>query len=176
MLNDYNHARWMVSELGTIGTPSQYFFTAGLVLSAILSVLFIIGLIRACKLIGISNIPVILIFTFSFSIAGAALFPLPLQLHGILGSPSMVLPLSPILALILWPKANIPGMKLFAIFSFLIMALGFSVMIPDFFDEYFGIKQRAFHLGWTIWFVYLSVAFINYIKSRESKKILFNKY
>src|SRR5579864_8972757 len=124
MQGDYNHLRRMVSELGTIGTRSQYVFMAGLLACAALSTLFVLGLYRVCKAANLNVLPVILILAFSTSIAGAALFPLPLRLHGILGSPSMLLILSPVLSLILWRKKGPRHIVSMSVVSFLLMSLG----------------------------------------------------
>lgn len=160
MTENYNHLTNMVSELGTIGTKTQYIFTTGLVLSSILSVLFTIGLYKTAKEIGLKTIPILFILTFSFSIFGAAIFPLPLRLHGILGSPSMLLPLSPLFALIFWETQAIRDIKLASGLILLIMILGFLTLIPNVMDNYFGVKQRFFHIGWTLWFIYLSHRFL----------------
>ena len=161
----YDHLTRQVSELGTIGTKSQYLFAAGLLLSSFLSVLFIIGLLRACRQLQLSVWPVLPIISFSISVAGAAIFPLPLRMHLIMGSPAMILILSPLLGLILWPKmnrlANIRGM---AVMSLLIMALGFLAYFPDILAPYPGLKQRFFHIGWSVWFIYLSRAFSRSMK------------
>ena len=81
VLGNYNHLTRLVSELGEIGTRSQYIFMAGLLACAVLSVLFVIGLCQACKKIGISTIPALIILSFSLSIGGAAIFPLPLRMQ-----------------------------------------------------------------------------------------------
>ncbi|MEN8186024.1 MAG: DUF998 domain-containing protein [Bacteroidota bacterium] len=160
MTENYNHLTNLVSELGAIGTETRYIFTTGLVLSSILSILFIIGLSRTGKELGISTIPILFILTFSFSIFGAALFPLPMSLHGILGSPSMLLPLSPLLAFILWKEDKIPNIKIASGIILIIMLLGFLTLTPNIMDNYFGLKQRFFHIGWTSWFIYLSQRFL----------------
>jgi hypothetical membrane protein len=160
MTENYSHLTNLVSELGEIGTKTQYIFTIGLVLCSILSVLFIIGLYKTAKEIGLKTLPIILILIYSFSIFGAAVFPLPLNLHGILGSPSMLLPLSPLLALILWKKDKIPNIKIASGIILFIMLLGFLTLIPNILDNYFGLKQRFFHIGWSMWFIYLSQKFI----------------
>jgi hypothetical protein len=169
----YDHLTRQVSELGTIGTRSQYLFSAGLLLSSALSVLFIVGLLRACRLLQSSIWPVLPVFSFSVSIAGAAIFPLPLHMHLIMGSPASILLLSPLLGFLLWPKrrllAHIKGMSAI---SFLIMALGFLAYFPGLLAPYPGLKQRFFHVGWSVWFVYLSRAFS---RSLESHRIESNK-
>jgi len=54
ILGNYNHVTRMVSELGELGTRSQYVFTAGLVLCAILSLYFTFTLIWLCKQLELS--------------------------------------------------------------------------------------------------------------------------
>lgn len=146
----------MVSELGALGSQTQYIFTIGLVLSSILSVLFMVGLLGIAKEKNLSTLPIWLILTFSFSIAGAAVFPYPTELHGILGIPSVFLPLSPLIAIMVWPGNRIQGIKLMSALILIIMLMGFLVFIPSIMDNYFGLKQRFFHIGWSLWFIYLS--------------------
>jgi hypothetical protein len=156
---NYNHLTRMVSELGTIGTRSQYVFMAGLLACSVLSVLFVVGLYGMCKAADLNVVPVLLILTYSFSIAGAALFPLPLRLHGILGSPSILLIFSPALSIFLWRRKGPRHVVSMSIVSLLVMALGFLAFMPEVLAEYTGLKQRFFHVGWSVWFAYLSVAF-----------------
>ncbi len=160
MTENYNHFVNTVSELGRIGTETQYIFTIGLVICSILSILFCIGLYKTAKDLKLNPSPILLILTFSFSILGAAVFPLPLGLHGILGSPSMFLPLSPLFALILWDNASIQNIKIGSGLILALMILGFLTFIPNFMDNYFGLKQRFFHFAWTFWFVFLSYKFL----------------
>ncbi len=77
MQGNYNHFSRMVSELGTIGTRSQFVFMAGLLVCSILSVLFVVGLWKTCIETNLSVVPVALILLYSVSIAGAAIFPCP---------------------------------------------------------------------------------------------------
>jgi hypothetical membrane protein len=171
IIEDYDHVSKFVSELGAIGTKSQYVFSTGLFLSSILSVLFVIGLYKTCRIIGLNTIPVLIILTFSFSICGTALFPLPLRLHGILGMPSILLLLSPLMSLILWKMEKISNIKHISLLAFLIMILGFLAFMPNVLSEYSGLKQRFFHIGWTVWFIYLSYRFIGLTKKIKEDKM-----
>ena len=172
MQGNYDHLSRMVSELGTIGTSSQYVFMAGLLVCSILSVLFVIGLFVACKKSGLSVVPVLLILTYSVSIAGAAIFPLPLRLHEILGMPSVLLILSPLLSLVLWSRRKqLSNLLPMSAFSFVVMALGFLAFMPDVLAGYPGLKQRFFHVGWSIWFVYLSYGFLKLNKAEIVEKL-----
>lgn len=158
MTQNYNPLSNMVSELGAIGTKTRYIFTAGLVVCAVLSLLFCMGLINTARKASLNILPLILIFTYSFSVFGAAVFPLPLKLHGILGSPVMLLPLSPLLALLLWKEDKFAKMATSLIL--IIMLVGFLTMLPNVLENYFGLKQRFFHVGWSLWFAYLSFKFL----------------
>lgn len=156
MLENYNHLTWLVSELGALGTSTQYIFTIGLVLSSILNIFFVIGLYKYCKIKHLSTIPVLFHFLYSF-LAGPALFPMPLGLHHITGLPFPFIMLAPILSLILWrKKEHLLKIRTMAIISFLIMMLGFLIYFPNILNEYFGLKQRFLYSGWTIWSFYLS--------------------
>lgn len=169
IMGNYNHLTRMVSELGELGTKTQFLFTLGLTLCGILTIPFVMGLYKATKSVGLNPVP-ILIILFYTTITGPAIFPYPLQLHGILGMPSILIILSPILSIILW-KGQRPllNFKLISITSFIIMMLGFSVYMNDFLGEFLGLKQRFFHLGWSVWFIYLSYSFIQLIHVNEVK-------
>jgi hypothetical membrane protein len=161
VMGDYNHLTRLVSELGALGTRTQYIFTAGLLACAILSVLFVIGQCRACQERGISMIPALIIFSFSLSIGGAAIFPLPLRMHSIMGMPSVLLFLSPLAALILWRgKKSSAGLRVWAIVSLALMLLGFLAFMPEVMSSTLGLKQRFFHVGWSLWFIGLGRAFL----------------
>ena len=159
MRGDYHHLRDLVSELGRRGTSTQYLFTGGLVTCALLSVPFLLALRRRAEALGLSPWPVlILLLAFSFSMLGAAVFPLPLRLHGLLGSPAMLLTASPLLAMILWGRKFGTRFLMITTAILLITALGYLVFTPVL-DTYPGLKQRFAHTGWTLWFVYLSLLF-----------------
>ena len=156
---DYNFLINQVSELGSIGTETQLLFAFTLVFISLLSFIFVFRLYKIAKERVLNTLPILLILTYSVSILGAGLFPLPLPLHGILGSPAMLLPLSPLLSILLWKESKISGIKIAAIIILMIMLLGFLTLTSDILTDYFGLKQRFFHLGWSLWFVFLTYKF-----------------
>lgn len=168
-LGHYNHLSRMVSELGAIGTPTQFMFSAGLVSCSLLSLGFVLGLVRACRALNISALPAAIILTFSISIAGAGLFPLPLRMHMLAGMPSVLLILSPLAAFVMWRRAGLSGLRALAVLSFLVMCLGFLAFSPNVLSAYPGLKQRFFHAGWAIWFSFLSYRFASLSRSRDSE-------
>jgi hypothetical membrane protein len=148
----YSSVRDRVSELGALGAPTRWIFNPGMLLCALLSLVFVYGLVRVCKQVELSTIPAWLLLVHGVSLAGAASFPLPLPMHGQAGMLAMLLPLSPLLALMLWHRAGNGRLKLTALTSLVLISLGFSVLFPDFLPELAGLKQRIAHLGWTVWF------------------------
>jgi len=158
ILENYSHLSNMVSELGAMGTRTQYIFTTGLVLSSILNVFFGIGLWRMGKTLNLRMIPILLIFCYSF-LAGPAIFAMPHKLHGIWYG-FMLIMVAPAFALVQWRKhEHTLKIRLVAILSFAIMLLGFLVFVPDTLSDYFGLKQRFLYLGWSVWSMFLSYRF-----------------
>lgn len=170
ILGNYNHLSNMVSELGALGTKSQYLFTTGLVLCSVLNIFFIIGLYRICKTLKLSVIPLLFIVLYSF-LAGPAIFPMPLRLHGIAGIPFPFMMLSPFMSLIFWSgEEHQLKIRQISIYSLLVMLLGFLIFMPGILSEYFGLKQRFLYIGWSIWTICLSYRF-----SQLNKLLIANK-
>ena len=169
---EYSHLSRLVSELGAVGTPTRALFAAGLLVCSGLSMAFVVGVYRECRNAQISTAPALVILTFTVSIAGAGIYPMPHRLHGVLGSPSVLLFLSPMLAAILWRRASfLSFLRLFSVLSFAVMASGFLAFLPDVLEAWPGLKQRFFHAGWSIWFVYLSVGFSGFLKRAGKNQV-----
>ena len=160
MLGGYDHLRFLVSELGALGTPSQHVFSGGLVLCSALNVLFVLGLYRCCREQRLNVAPVALLLFFSF-LAGPAVVPMPLPLHGIVGMPMLVFFLSPPAALLLWTGAR-PSLRLgvFAALALALIGLGFLVYFPGVLAGFHGLKQRFMYAGWTVWSAGLAFRFL----------------
>ncbi|MCK5029282.1 MAG: DUF998 domain-containing protein [Bacteroidales bacterium] len=175
MIQDYNHLSGMVSQLGALGTNSQYWFTIGLVISSVLNIFTVIGLYKVCKLLELSLIPIFFLLLYSF-LAGPAIIPMPLRLHGIVGIPFPFLMLSPLFSLIIWrAKEQLLKIREVAIFSLLIMLLGFLIFFPDVLNGYFGLKQRFLYIGWSFWSIYLSYRFLQLIdiNKKEVEELIY---
>lgn len=159
-LGDYNHLSNLVSELGAEGSETRWLFASGLLICSALSVCFVAALIKICREARINTLPVLLILSFSVSIAGAAIFPMPLRLHDLFGLPFVLMLLSPPLAMLLWRhRSDLVGLRFFAVVSMLFMLAGTLVFFPTVLEGFFGLKQRFMHAGWSIWFTYLSWSF-----------------
>lgn len=164
ILDNYSHLSNLVSELGAMGSKTQYIFTTGLVLSSILNVFYGIGLWRVGRTLKLKMIPILLVFCYSF-LAGPAIFAMPHKLHGTIGMGFILIMVSPVFGLIQWWKQeSVVKIRLVAFLSFLIMMLGFLIFFPNVLSDYFGLKQRFLYLGWSVWSIFLSYRFLQLMK------------
>jgi len=86
--------------------------------------------------------------------------------------PSILLLFSPLMSLLLWNrKRQLSNFKPMAILSLVIMSLGFLEYFPDFLSNYVGLKQRFFHIGWSVWFFYLNYSFIRLLEIENVKDL-----
>lgn len=158
ILDNYSHLSNMVSELGAMGTSTQYFFTTGLVLSSILNVFFGIGLWRMGKALNLRVLPILLVFSYSF-LAGPAIFAMPHKLHGVWYG-FMLIMVAPVFAFVQWWKQESKlKIRWVAVLSVALMMLGFLVFFPNILSDYFGLKQRFLYMGWSVWSIFLSYRF-----------------
>lgn len=51
------------------------------------------------------------------------------------------------------------------------MALGFLAFMPDVLNNYPGLKQQFFHIGWSLWFFYLSYSFVRLFQNEKVKDL-----
>jgi uncharacterized protein DUF998 len=167
---NYNHLHNVVSELGAIGTKSEIFMSAAEMLIAVLSIFSIIGFYKACKETGINAIPVLTIFTLSISMFWAATFPMHHELHGTLGPVPLILNLGVLLAVILWKGKQFVSARIISLISFILMMLILLRTIPNLRNNYEGLIQRFFYLGWTVWSISLSFIFLKTIEKKRQNK------
>jgi hypothetical protein len=74
--------------------------------------------------------------------------------------PSILLPLSPLAALVLWRRGRRPaGVAPLALAVLVLFLLGATAFWPGIMSSLPGLKQRFFPLGWSLWFVGLSRVF-----------------
>lgn len=156
MIDGYNHLSWMVSELGALGTKSQYIFTIGLVLSSAFNIVFVVGLWRFCKEQNLNKVPLFFFLMYSF-LAGPGLYPMPLPEHGFVGLPMLLIIFAPLVTLLFWYKRrDVIKINTLVIICTVLFGLGFLVYFPDILSDYFGLKQRLLYTAWTIWSIGIS--------------------
>jgi len=168
---NYNHLHNDVSELGAIGTKSEMFMSATETLVAVCSIFSIIGFYKACKQFGINAFPVLTILALSISMFWAAIFPMHHVMHATLGPIPFILYAGVLLSIFIWRKKSLFPVRIISLISFVLMILLLLRIIPDLRNNYEGMLQRFFYLGWTLWSVSSSIIFLQLLE----RKIMLNE-
>jgi len=165
----YNHLHNVVSELGAIGTRSEMFMSTSEMLLFIFTTFSVIGFYKACKETGISTIPVLTILSLSVSMCWAAIFPMHHEWHGTLGPIPLILNAGAVLSIFIWRKKGFTDVRWVSLLSFILMSLIALRAIPGLRNNYEGLIQRFFYLGWTIWSVNLALVLIKAVKTKSAQ-------
>ena len=133
-------------------------------LTAFLAMPFLLALVKASKEMKINIIPIISILAAMLSLVGTVLFPEPNKLNPFFGNIIIPIILGPLLAIFMWRRKDLSQIRLLSLVSFVIMITPLILIIerpaiPVFVNNYFGLIQRFFYLGWSFWFVSLSFCF-----------------
>jgi len=149
---NYNHLKNVISELGAIGTKSEFFTSSCLILLSLLSILFSIGFYRVLKMKKLSVIPAVLSFAMPVTLIWAGIFTLGNEFHSATGPLPLLIMLGSLLSYLLWrKKQELLQLRKISLVSFIVMLLILSRFIKPFGMEYEGLVQRFFYAGWTIW-------------------------
>ncbi|MDO3643973.1 DUF998 domain-containing protein [Mucilaginibacter sp. L3T2-6] len=158
---NYDHLSGTISELGALGTRSQHLFTGLLILLSVFGFGFCLGLYRICCERKLSLLPLIPIIIFFLGNIGVALFPLGHRLHPVAGEITIIIVLSPMLALWYW-RTIVPRYLSLLATAIIIIAMALvllEILSGNFVQSHAGLLQRIFHAGWTCWFISLSIQF-----------------
>jgi len=172
---NYNHFSNTVSELGAIGTKSQYLMFVATAVCGILSLLFMAGLYQACKELGISMLPIHTIISIPIMFFWVAAFPLGNSLHASTGSIIFLLYIGVIMAIFLWHGTDLLQTRLLSLASLLILLLIFLRLIPSIQNAYPGLIQRIVHFGWSVWFISLTISFTSLLNNKKATPNLITK-
>jgi hypothetical membrane protein len=165
---NYNHISDTISELGALGTKSHTFMTIATWLGAVFGTLFFIGIIRACRQVGVSVIPVLTTIGVPFSFAWVAIFPSGTERHPQGGIAMFLLYIGLILAIIIWRGERMRTIRTWSFISLILMLLLF-FRFTSFIGGHEGLLQRFAHLGWAIWFISLNICFAKLIDDQTKK-------
>lgn len=169
---NYNHVQHTISELGAIGTQSEKWMKISTWACVVLSLFFLFGLLDVCSRFALNKIPLIGILGFAIMFGWAAIFPSGTQLHSTGGSALILVLPAPLLAFVLWKGRQLHNLRRLSLLSFFLMLLILlRAITPNHFQQqYTGLIQRFVHLGWSVWFVSLSLIFLKKINSRNQSK------
>jgi hypothetical membrane protein len=169
LTDNYNHLRNTISELGQIGAPAEYFMLVALPLVTAAAVIFSFYFYKASKHLKISLWPAIFSFSLPVSILWACIFPMGNNLHDKQGPLPLLLLLGMLMAIIQWHKQSFKKEQLVTIISTLLMLLIFLRFVKPFGNEYEGTVQRFYYLGWSVWYISISILLSKKIKEDARK-------
>jgi len=162
---NYNHLKNVVSELGAIGTKSEYFTSVCLLILSFSSLLFSIEFYKFSRKWKLSVIPALSSFMMPFSFAWAAIFPLGNELHAATGPLPLLVLLGNLLSYILWKRdKEFSKISNWVLVSFIFMLLLLTRFIKPFGQQYEGLVQRFFYFGWSMWTILITCYFHMKIK------------
>jgi hypothetical membrane protein len=166
---NYNHFTNTVSELGALGTQSQTFMMVTITICGLLSLMFMVGLYRACKLLGASTVPVYTVISMPVMFFWVSAFPAGTKLHATLGSVILLLYAGMLIAVFVWRGRQYLQIRVLSAISFLMLAALFLRMVPSIDNTYPGLIQRIAHLGWSVWLVSLNISFVQLLNLKNLK-------
>lgn len=158
----YSSIRQTVSELGEVGSPGQFAFSALLCLVAACMAVCASAVARSLRELGCSALPAYFVAAMAFSCAGVGIFSFPHPLHNIFGMSETLGLQAPLVAAL--ACRNQPRARQIVVFSFVMYAvvvLAIAInLIPlvrpanlwPLIKPYFGIVQRSLFASWFIWF------------------------
>lgn len=167
----YDHFRNTVSQLGALGAESEMFMAVATWLCVGLSLCFLVGLSLSCSRLEINKLPLVGILGFAMMFGWAAAFPAGNPLHAKGGATLILLLAAPLLAAILWGGKRFRQIRIMSLISFALMLFILLRVLPSqtLQSNYSGLIQRFVHLGWSVWFVSLSVTFLNLTANATEK-------
>ena len=159
---NYNHFQNTVSELGAIGSKSEEFMMVSTWICVLLSILFFIAVLNLCRQVKLNTIPLVGILGFAIMFGWAATFHSGNPMHSKGGAALLLLLVAPLFSAILWKGKQFQTIRLFSGISLGLMLLILLRIIPSVTiqKDYTGLIQRFVHLGWSVWFVSLSLTFL----------------
>lgn len=165
---DYSHCRDTISQLGAIGSPAESFMTISTWMNTIFSIGFFIGLLVLSRQFNLSLIPTIGILGFTLMFGWAATFHSGNPMHSKSGPVLILLLMGPLLLIFLWKGKEFKKLRKLSWLSFIIMLFILLRAVPSEMirANYTGLIQRFVHLGWSVWFIAISVTFLKLLKNR----------
>ena len=163
---NYDHFRFPVSQLGAIGTNSEFFMALSIWFTGMAIFIAAVGLFRICRKYNVSVVPTFPIILLGISFCALSFFPMGHSLHPTVGSIGLVFLLSPVLSLLFWKTDLGKQARWISMISVLFSLLIFLRFVPAIDNHWGGLVQRTYHLAWTFWLFGICVCFLSRVKSR----------
>ena len=163
----YDPVRQTVSEIGEVGAPMHFPFTAALCAVAVCTIMFGVALADVAKARAWPRWPAALVAAMGVSAAGVGVFSYPHPLHNVFGLSELVGYSAPAAVALAWRggEGARAVAKLSAVMSLVIAVVLAANLIPIFRDAVLwphirpvlGLVQRALFVSWFSWLGLLGV-------------------
>lgn len=168
----YDHITKNIIELNSFYCNSGTFMAIIQFIIVLFTVPFLVSLYRSCKKLKINFLPVLFIIFVTPSMVVLALFPELNSMRALVGNSIILVIIGPLPAMILWRKKQLTGIRLLSAICFVIMLVPIIILtmrssFPELTNNYFGLIQRLFYVGWSLWFVSLSYYFRSYLFAKK---------
>ncbi len=165
LFGGYSHRKDGVFLLDSFYSNSGTTMSSVNFIFSLLCIPFCYALYKSCKKLRTSIIPITPFAIIILSFLGSALYPSPNSLNTIFVNAILLSFLSPLFGMILWRKKAFKRLQLISFTSLFIMLVSIGLFIgrpftPEFVSNNFGIIQRLFYIGLTLWIVSTSYYFI----------------
>lgn len=174
----YSHVRQTVSELGEVGSPGQFAFTALLSLLALCLVIFASAVARSLRGLGCSTLPAYFVGAMAISCAGVGIFSFPRPLHNVFGMSETVGFQAPLVAAVVcWRVPRAKQIVFFSMVMYVVVLVAIAVnLIPlvrpvslwPLIRSYFGVVQRFLFLSWFAWCAGYAMLLLNAGRANNS--------
>ncbi|NKI30445.1 serine hydrolase domain-containing protein [Croceivirga thetidis] len=160
-----------VTKLDEFYSNSGTFMAGIQFIMVFLLLLFFLSAIQKLKLLKLSILPIAPILVLPITLFGSTIFPFPNGLYQIFTNSILLIILGPILVTIFWRKKEVIKFR-WQSAACLGLMLGSIFLIfnrpsfPEFIHNHWGIIQRLFYLGWTLWLCFLSYQLLK-LKTRQ---------
>jgi len=174
----YNFVQQTVSELGEVGAPGQFAFSALLCLVAACIAICATAIARSLRDLGCSVLPAYFLAAMAFSCAGVGIFSFPHPLHNIFGmSETLGLQAPLIAALVCRNQPRARHIVLFSSIMYAVVVIAIAInLIPlvrpaslwPLIKPFFGVVQRSLFASWFIWFAGYAVLLMRVGRADDS--------
>jgi hypothetical protein len=166
---NYNPLDNSISELGALWTKSHLFMTIVMYLDGICGVLFIVGLILACRQLGLNIIPVVTAVSMPFTALWTTFFSLPSPMHATVGPVFFLLYIGIILSFFVWRGEKLKTVRTWSAISLLLL-MGIFLRFTPLIYGHEGLIQRFVYAGWSVWCVALNVQFVKMLNEKHQTR------
>jgi hypothetical membrane protein len=159
-VTDYHQVRQTVSEIGEVGSPMRFPFTALLCATAVCLLIFASGMKDASSRAGHSPLGAAFVAVMGICAAGVGIFAYPHPLHTVFGMAELIGYQAPAVLAFTWRRDTQPGVAWFSwgMYALVMVAIAanLSVLNPRgslwaYERPVYGIVQRSLFAAWFLW-------------------------